>query len=69
MVKFQYISNLHLDLYPLGLFDIDAIAPYLLLAGDIGNPYQKKYELFLENISKKFEKIFIISGNHEYYYQ
>jgi hypothetical protein len=37
------------------------------LAGDIGNPYSANYEMFLNDINNKFNKIFIITGNHEYY--
>ena len=39
----------------------------LILAGDIGNPYKSTYLSFLENISDKFKKIFLIAGNHEFY--
>lgn len=39
----------------------------LILAGDIGNPRQQIYKSFLTEISKHYDKIFIITGNHEYY--
>jgi predicted MPP superfamily phosphohydrolase len=38
-----------------------------ILAGDIGNPYQKNYDIFMDFISKNFKKTFYITGNHEYY--
>jgi predicted phosphohydrolase len=38
-----------------------------ILAGDIGNPYQSNYDIFMNFISKNFKKIFVIPGNHEYY--
>jgi predicted phosphohydrolase len=38
-----------------------------ILAGDIGNPYQSNYDIFMEFISKNYMKTFVISGNHEYY--
>lgn len=70
MPSFQYVSDLHIEFYdgkehP---FDVEACAEYLLLAGDIGNPFVESYRLFLENVSSKFNKIFIIAGNHEYYH-
>lgn len=39
----------------------------LILAGDIGNPRYKNYYNFINEISKNYDKTFIISGNHEYY--
>lgn len=49
--------------------DLDINAKVLVLAGDIGNPYQDLYENFLVDVSKNgdFDKIFMITGNHEYY--
>lgn len=79
--KITYISDTHLEFYdidkvleisnnikePIDKSDIkDNI---LVLAGDIGNPLHKNnhYKIFLESLSSKFDKIFIICGNHEYY--
>lgn len=71
----QYISDIHLEF--LHIEEVKSIirkiiptAPIMVLAGDIGNPFGKNnhYELFIEEMSKKFEKVFIISGNHEYYH-
>jgi len=42
---------------------------FLILAGDIGAPFSKFYESFSAHLSEKFQHIFIISGNHEYYTQ
>jgi predicted phosphodiesterase len=39
----------------------------LILAGDIGNPTSKIYKLFLTEVSKYYAKVFVITGNHEYY--
>jgi len=38
-----------------------------ILSGDIGNPYQIQYDIFMKFMSKNFRKIFVIPGNHEYY--
>lgn len=68
----QYISDLHLEF--LTRFQISRIAhnivphaPFLVLAGDIGNPFKSSYATFLEAMSKKFEGVFVIAGNHEFY--
>lgn len=67
----QYISDLHLEFYdekplPYESF-LTPVAPYLVLAGDIGIPDLKGYGLFLEWCSSRWEKIFVVAGNHEYY--
>lgn len=65
-MDFQYISDIHLD-YQVNLPKIIPKAYNLILAGNIGDPYNKKYSDFLYYISELFEKVFIISGNYEYY--
>lgn len=68
MKKFQYISDIHLEYF--GNRKIPNIIPKcdtLLLLGDIGNPRINNYKIFLDDISKKFNKVFLISGNHEYW--
>jgi predicted MPP superfamily phosphohydrolase len=69
----RYFSDLHLEFIkpnkiekfiekiPSGINEI------CILAGDIGNPYQKNYDIFMKFISKNFKKIFYVTGNHEYY--
>lgn len=39
----------------------------LILAGDIGYPTVSTYEKILQTASTVYAKIFIVSGNHEYY--
>jgi len=72
-MKFRYFSDLHLEFIKPNKIErfiskipsgIDEIC---ILAGDIGNPYQTNYDIFMQFISKNFKKSFIISGNHEYY--
>lgn len=76
MVSFQYFSDIHSEFLStspgkINKFNIQPNAPYLILSGDIGNFSSSItttiYKNFIRNISTKFEKIFIISGNHEYY--
>lgn len=60
----QYVSDLHLER---GFVRrIKAEKPFLILAGDIGHPRDKNYEQFLHNVSEDFDKVFVLSGNHEY---
>jgi len=69
----RYFSDLHLEfIKPNEIRDfINKISPGIneicILAGDIGNPYETNYNIFMNFISKNFKKSFIISGNHEYY--
>jgi predicted phosphodiesterase len=70
----KYVSDLHLERYKsisgfskLWDFDKDNNCTCLALIGDIGNPENKNLELFFNNINDKYDKIFYIPGNHEYY--
>ncbi len=64
-MSFQYASDLHLEFgTPLQL---TPSAPFLLLAGDIGDPFSAAYWTALEWCSIKWERLFLITGNHEYY--
>lgn len=74
MAKIQYLSDLHIELMHTKQFQnlCKKIIPQcdiLVLAGDIGNPMHSSnmYRIFLESMSQKFEKVFVITGNHEYY--
>ena len=69
----RYLSDLHLEFIQHNKIEqfikqipsgIDEIC---ILAGDIGNPYQPNYDIFMNFISKNFKKTFVIPGNHEYY--
>ncbi len=71
-IKIQYCSDLHLE------FDdnrqylinnpIEAKGEILILAGDVAY-LQKRYfkDRFFDDISAKFERVYWIPGNHEYY--
>jgi len=39
----------------------------LALLGDIGNPFEESYTVFMRQVSLNFQKVFVILGNHEYY--
>mgnify|MGYP000651624373 CR=1 FL=1 len=73
-MKLQFLSDIHLEFFNKNLhyFDFlinvkDPSCQYLALLGDIGHPSIHNYSLFLNHIHKYYRKIFIISGNHEYY--
>ena len=71
-MKIQYISDIHLEYMEDNLVNtfinnIQPRADVLILAGDIGNPYQRRYKTLLEYVNNTFKKTFIIAGNHEYY--
>jgi predicted phosphodiesterase len=73
-LKLRYISDIHLEfikpneiinfLNNITQSDKDEVC---ILAGDIGNPYSQNYKIFIDHISKIFQKTFIIAGNHEFY--
>jgi len=65
-MKIQYISDIHLE-YQSELPEIKQIGDILILAGDIGFPFSDIYKDFLIEINNKFKKVFLITGNHEFY--
>ena len=70
-MKFQIISDLHLEFYkklPINILNDDfPKAPTLFLVGDIGYPSEKIWIEFIEWCEAKFDKIFYVQGNHESY--
>jgi len=69
--KFQYLSDIHLEThtFPHQTWSkIKPCAPYLIIAGDLGNVFDQWYKRFLSEVSSQFKYVFLISGNHEYYY-
>lgn len=61
----QYFSDLHLEFD--STYKVTPIGDVLILAGDIGCPFEESYQTFLKEMSVKFPKVFLITGNHEYY--
>jgi len=71
-IPIQYLSDIHLEFFRYDeirflVRKIKPIHPILILSGDIGNPFEKGYRFFMKEMSLRFEKIFLIAGNHEYY--
>lgn len=73
-MNIQYISDIHLefhDKHNTGALHPDMfvtpVAPYLVLAGDIGIPDLMSYPVFLSWCSRHWKEVFLVAGNHEYY--
>ncbi|KAF7951624.1 hypothetical protein EAE96_006926 [Botrytis aclada] len=66
---FQILSDLHLEVCTqYHAFTITPVAPYLILAGDIGRLVDYEgYLAFLAKQTAQFEKVFLVLGNHEFY--
>lgn len=70
----QILSDIHLNNTKLNPFKIiHPKAPNLILAGDITELTSEKniqdYSNFLRFCSREFDRVYMISGNHEYYYK
>ena len=72
-LKIRYFSDLHLEfIHPNKIEQFikqipNGIDEICVLAGDIGNPFEPNYDIFMNFIATNFIKTFIITGNHEYY--
>ncbi|KAF2759373.1 ser/Thr protein phosphatase superfamily [Pseudovirgaria hyperparasitica] len=66
---FQVVSDLHLEIgQQYSTYNIISQAPYLILGGDIGRLIDyEPYLEFLKVHKARFEKIFLVLGNHEFY--
>ncbi len=67
----QVCSDIHLEYGGITRDDFNKViipsAEILVLAGDIGNPFEDIYEEFIDYCSKLFIHVLVIAGNHEYY--
>ncbi|KAJ4173086.1 hypothetical protein NW754_012095 [Fusarium falciforme] len=65
----QALSDLHLELgQQYSSYSFPATAPYLLLGGDVGRLIDYDgYLGFMENQASRFERVFLVLGNHEFY--
>ncbi|TGZ83890.1 hypothetical protein EX30DRAFT_338489 [Ascodesmis nigricans] len=68
-MQLQILSDLHLETTPSCryIFPFPATAPSLALLGDIGNTRDPEYFEFLETQLWRFERVFLVLGNHEPY--
>ena len=73
-IDIQYFSDIHTEFFDKNTdftkLGINVCAPYLIIAGDIGNLDSSKmdiYQRFLTYVANLFKYVIIIAGNHEYY--
>ena len=66
-LKIRLLSDLHLELHEISDLNFKKKADVVILAGDIGDPFDDNYIMLLEKLSLLHEKVFVITGNHEYY--
>lgn len=67
-MKIHLVSDLHLEMskfHPIYLSKVDC--DVLVLAGDIGAPFTRKYKNFIDLCSRTFKYVILVAGNHEYY--
>ena len=67
--SFQVLSDLHLEVnQQYSSFEIPVCAKYLVLAGDAGRLVDyDNYRCSLQKQTDRFELVFLILGNHEFY--
>lgn len=66
----QFLSDIHLENHKQEVNILNFLKPsatYLAILGDLGYPNHENYKEFLRQASALFEKVFLVSGNHEYY--
>ncbi len=63
-MRFQIHSDIHLEKYPHRR--IQSKSSHLILAGDIGVPLFDSYHRFILDVSRNFDQIIYVAGNHEY---
>ena len=69
-MKFQIISDIHLEYYnelPELNYFFKVSAPNLILAGDICYYNHHNFMIFFKKVSKLYDNVFFIPGNHDYY--
>jgi predicted phosphodiesterase len=66
---FQVMSDLHLELSnQYSTFSIPPAAPFLILAGDIGQlANYESFLVFLRAQCRQFSRVFLVLSNHEFY--
>ncbi|KAJ2974966.1 hypothetical protein NQ176_g5781 [Zarea fungicola] len=67
--RIQVLSDIHLEVgQQYTSFTFPATAPYLLLAGDVGRLLDyDSYLAFLKKQILRYENVFLVLGNHEFY--
>lgn len=73
-MRIQILSDLHLEFYGLTklvrfLRWVPVAGDVLVLAGDVGNPFELTFRAFFQWASNKFKHVVYVPGNHEYYFR
>ncbi|KAF2461592.1 ser/Thr protein phosphatase superfamily [Lineolata rhizophorae] len=68
--RIQILSDLHLEIgQQYSSYSFPTSAPFLLLVGDVGRLIDyDRYLKFLEAQVSRYKKVFLVLGNHEFYY-
>ena len=72
-MKIKILSDLHLEFLGnqpqqyLKQIKYDDQTDVLVVAGDVGYPFESHYKQFFDFVSQYFPKTFVIAGNHEHY--
>lgn len=66
-MRMQIVSDVHLEFRKGRYPHIARLAPYIALLGDIGKPFSNVYERFLRDLSRRFERVIVLAGNHEFW--
>lgn len=66
-LEVQVLSDVHLEFGRDG-FEFPQTANVLALVGDIGDSASSVYESFLLEQASRFDKVFLLAGNHEFYH-
>jgi predicted phosphodiesterase len=66
-MRIQIISDVHLEMSNNRYPKIQRRAPNIALLGDIGKPFSSVYNRFIHDLSNRFDNVFILAGNHEFY--
>lgn len=68
LINFQFCSDLHFEGRPPSSWaPIRAKTPLLVVAGDVGSVINKDYDIYLRQISRNFDDVLLVPGNHEFF--
>lgn len=70
MLNIQYVSDLHIEDFPIGTSFyqfVTPVSPILIIAGDICSAWKPIYKHFLDWTSRNWHTVILIAGNHEYH--
>ncbi|CAF1024170.1 unnamed protein product [Rotaria magnacalcarata] len=67
IIQTMLMSDLHLEFGNVIPPEFSAVAPVLILAGDIERPDVPSLQTFLLTLCQRFEHIFFVTGNHCFY--